>query len=75
MRTKNPQIQISEFVELVAFPLKLSTNHIFDLLIEDEININNYCAALIDKVCILKNTSYVNFIDYQCLQVKTQFCF
>ncbi len=75
MRTKNPQIQISEFVELVAFPLLESKNSIFDVIIEEEINIKNYCAALIDKVCILNNTSYSNFIDYQCVQVQNLILF
>lgn len=75
MKTNIPQIQISEFVDLVALPSKLSSNQIFDLIIEDEININNYCAALIDKVCILNNTSYYNFIDYQCFKVKNPILF
>ena len=65
MRTKSPQIQISEFVELVAFPLLESKNPIFDVIIEVDINIINYCAALINKICILKNTKYSGFIDYQ----------
>ena len=69
MKTNTPRIQISEFVELVALPTKSLSYQIFDLIIEDEININTYCAALIDKVCILNNTSYSNFIDYQCVQV------
>jgi hypothetical protein len=65
LKTKNPQIQISEFVELVAFPLLESKNPVFDIIIEEDININNYCAALINKICILKNTKYSGFIDYQ----------
>ena len=65
MRTKSPQIQISEFVELVAFPLLQSKNPIFDIIIEEDININNYCDTLVKKVCILKNTKYSGFIDYQ----------
>ena len=65
MKTKNPQIQISEFVELVAFPLLESKNPIFDIIIEEEININNYCDTLVKKICILKNTKYSGFIDYQ----------
>ncbi len=65
MSTTDPQIQISEFVELVAFPFLESKNSIFDIIIEEEINIKNYCAALINKICILKNTKYSGFIDYQ----------
>lgn len=75
MKTNTPKIQISEFVDLVALPSKSLSYQIFDLIIEDEININNYCAALIDKVCILNNTSYSNFIDYQCLQVQNPILF
>lgn len=75
MRTKNNQIQISEFEDLVALPSKSLSYQIFDLIIEGEININSYCETLIDMVCILNNTSYSNFIDYQCLQVQNPILF
>jgi hypothetical protein len=65
LKTNTPKIQISEFVELLAFPLLESKNPIFDIIIEEEININNYCATLVNKICILKNTKYSGFIDYQ----------
>ena len=68
MRTKSPQIQISEFVELVAITASESKTPNFDILIEGKIDINNYCDALINKVCILNNTNYSDFLDYQCKQ-------
>ena len=43
-------MQAAEFVELLAVPAAQAKNPLFDIIIEDKINIQNYCNALIAKI-------------------------
>jgi hypothetical protein len=63
-------MQTAPFVELLAVPAALSKNPLFDVIVEDKINIQNYCNALIAKILELKQSQFPAFIDYQFNQVK-----
>ena len=63
-------MQIAEFVELLAVPTALAKNPLFDIIVDDKINIQNYCNALIAKILELKQSQFPAFIDYQFNQVK-----
>jgi hypothetical protein len=58
-------IQTSQFVQLVAVPLAQSTNTTFDIIIETEITLQNYCEALVNKVFSLDQSQFTDFINYQ----------
>ena len=70
MNTKDQNMQTAEFVELLAVPAALAKNPLFDIIVEDKINIQNYCNALIAKILELKQSQFPAFIDYQFNQVK-----
>ena len=63
-------MQTAPFVELLAVPAALAKNPLFDIIVEDKINIQNYCNALIAKILELKQSQFPAFIDYQFNQVK-----
>jgi hypothetical protein len=63
-------MQTAPFVELLAVPTALAKNPLFDIIVEDKINIQNYCNALIAKILALKQSQFPAFIDYQFNQVK-----
>ncbi|TRX22032.1 hypothetical protein [Flavobacterium franklandianum] len=70
MNTKDQNMQTAEFVELLAVPAALAKNPLFDIIVEDKINIQSYCNALIAKILELKQSQFPAFIDYQFNQVK-----
>jgi DNA repair ATPase RecN len=51
-------------------PQVQAKNPLFDIIIEDEVNIQNYCNALIAKILKLDQSQFPDFIDYQFNQVK-----
>ena len=57
-------------MELVAVPTELSKNSLFDIIIDDEITLKKYCAALLNKIFILPQSNFPAFINYQCNQVN-----
>jgi hypothetical protein len=63
-------MQTAAFVELLAVPQAQAKNPLFDIIIEDKINIQNYCNALIAKILKLDQSKFPAFIDYQINQVK-----
>jgi hypothetical protein len=63
-------MQTAEFVELLAVPQAQAKNPLFDIIVEDKINIQNYCNALIAKILELKQSQFPAFIDYQFNLVK-----
>ncbi|WP_394759903.1 hypothetical protein [Flavobacterium sp.] len=69
MTPKVQIIQTSQFVQLVAVPLAQSTNTTFDIIIETEITLQNYCEALVHKVFSLHQSQFPDFINYQCNNV------
>jgi len=70
LNTKDQNMQTAEFVELLAVPAALAKNPLFDIIVEDKINLQNYCNALIAKILELKQSQFPAFIDYQFNQVK-----
>lgn len=70
MNSKDQNMQTAPFVELLAVPSALAKNPLFDIIVEDKINIQNYCNALISKILELKQSQFPAFIDYQFNQVK-----
>jgi hypothetical protein len=70
LESKNQKLALAPFVELVALPLSLSKNIAFDIIIESEVTLENYCNALIDKLFDLTQSEFPCFINYQCDQVK-----
>ena len=70
MNTKDQNMQTAEFVELLAVPAAQAKNPLFDIIVEDKINIQNYCNALIAKILELKQSQFPEFIDYQFNLVK-----
>ena len=70
MNSKDQNMQTAPFVELLAVPAALSKNPLFDIIVEEKINIQNYCNALIAKILELKQSQFPAFIDYQFNQVK-----
>ncbi|WP_394759634.1 hypothetical protein [Flavobacterium sp.] len=63
-------VQTSPFVELLAVPTAQATNLSFDIIINQEITLQNYCEALIAKIFELPQSEYTAFINYQIYQVK-----
>ena len=43
-------MQTAPFVELLAVPSALARNPLFDIIVEEKINIQNYCNALIKRI-------------------------
>ena len=70
MNSKDQNMQTAEFVELLAVAQAQAKNPLFDIIVEDKINIQNYCNALIAKILELKQSQFPAFIDYQFNQVK-----
>ena len=70
MNSKDQNMQTAPFVELLAVPAALAKNPLFDIIVEEKINIQNYCNALISKILELKQSQFPAFIDYQFNQVK-----
>ena len=70
MNSKDQNMQTAEFVELLAVPQAQAKNPLFDIIVEDKINIQNYCNALIAKILELKQSQFPAFIDYQFNLVK-----
>lgn len=69
MNSKDQNVQIAAFVELLAVPLAQATNPLFDIIIEENVTIQKYCNALISKILKLDQSQFPDFIDYQFNQV------
>lgn len=70
MNTKDQNMQTAEFVELLAVPAAQAKNPLFDIIVDDKINTQTYCNALIAKILELKQSQFPDFIDYQFNMVK-----
>ena len=70
MNSKEQIVQTSPFVELLAVPTAQATNLSFDIIINEEITLQNYCEALMAKIFELPQSEYTAFINYQIHQVK-----
>ncbi|PWA07268.1 hypothetical protein [Flavobacterium psychrotolerans] len=63
-------MQTAPFVELLAVPQALAKNPLFDIIVEEKVNVQSYCNALIAKTLELKQSQFPAFIDYQFNLVK-----
>jgi hypothetical protein len=59
-------IQTASFVEMVVVTPAQASNPDFDIIIENEITLQNYCEALVNKVFNLNQSEFPDFINYQC---------
>ena len=50
LNSQNLPIKTSSFLELIAVTQAQSNNTLFDIIINDEINVQTYCTALITKI-------------------------
>lgn len=57
--------QTAPFAELYSLTSLQPNKNIFDIVIDVEVNLNSYCAALINKVFELNPSKFAGFIDYQ----------
>lgn len=71
MNSNKPTTRTVPFEELIAVTTLLSTNKNLDVIIEEQISIEEYCRAIIDKLFKLPQTQFLNFINYQLEQVKS----
>jgi hypothetical protein len=62
-------MQTAAFVELLAVPQAQAKNPLFDIIVEENVTIQNYCNALIAKILKLDQSRFPDFIDYQFNQV------
>ena len=65
MNSKDQNVQIAAFVELLAVPLAQAKNPLFDIIVEENVTTQNYCNALIAKILKLDQSKFPDFIDYQ----------
>ena len=65
-------MQTAPFVELLAVPAALAKNPLFDIIVEDKINIQNYCNALIAKILELSHSPFPAFIESQFNMMKNK---
>ena len=70
MSLKDSNIQTAPFAELVAVPAARAINPAFDIIIEGEITLQNYCTAFLNKIFELPQSQFPAFINYQSGQVK-----
>lgn len=59
-------------MEFIAVTHKQSNNTLFDIIINDEINVQTYCTALITKIFDLPQSKFSEFINYQTELVKDE---
>ena len=65
MILKDLKIETATFLELVATTSANATNPKFDIIINHEINLEQYCIALLNKFFELPLSKYSEFINYQ----------
>jgi hypothetical protein len=62
---KNHTIVNAPFTELTAVQSVQSENSLLDIVIEDKINLDSYCYALLLKILELRQSKFPDFLDYQ----------
>ena len=65
MKANLPNIKTAPFTEFVTTTKELSKNQLLDIIIEEEVNVENYCFALLNKVFDLPQSKLPRFINYQ----------
>ena len=59
-------------MEFIAVTQAQSNNTLFDIIINEEINVQTYCTALITKIFDLPQSKFSDFINYQTELVKDE---
>lgn len=72
MNITNSTLITSDFKEMIAFSNTETKNIDYDIIIENEINSENYCLALLQKFSKMPLSHYSNFINYQVSLVTNQ---
>lgn len=70
LNSMDQNIQTVSFVEMVVVKSAQTSNPDFDIILDDEITLQIYCDALINKLFELPHSEYPTFINYQSAQVK-----
>ena len=65
MNSNKSLIKPVPFAELITVTPLQSTNTNLDVIIEEQIDIEKYCNALLDKLLKLPQTQFLNFINHQ----------
>lgn len=65
-------VKTTLFPEFITTNSSNSLNPLFDIILDDNINIENYCNALIQKVFDLPQSKFGKFINYQTELVKDE---
>lgn len=65
MKANLPNIKTVPFKEYVTTTKEQSKNQLLDIIIEEEVNVENYCSALLNKVFDLPQSKLPRFINYQ----------
>lgn len=71
MNSDKPTTKTVPFEELIAVTHLLSTNKNLDVITEEQITLDEYCSAIVDKLFNLPQTQFLNFINHQLEQVKS----
>lgn len=65
MKANLPNIKTAPFTEYITTTSELSKNQLLDIIIEEEVTVENYCSALLNKVFDLPQSKLPRFINYQ----------
>ena len=65
-------VKTTPFPEFVTLKSTDASNLLFDIIIDEEITLQKYCNALIQKVFELPQSKFDLFIDYQKEQIKDE---
>ena len=65
MNLKNANIKIAPFPECVTVTSSQSINALFDIIIDENVTLENYCKALLKKVFELPQSKFQAFINHQ----------
>ncbi len=65
MKLDNANIKIAPFSEYVAVTTSQSVNPLFDIIIDENVILENYCKLLLNKVFELPQSKFQAFINYQ----------
>jgi hypothetical protein len=71
LNSDKPTTKTVPFEELITVTHLLSTNKNLDVIIEEQITLEEYCNAIVDKLFNLPQTQFLNFINHQLEQVKS----
>ena len=65
-------VKLTPFPEFTSVTTSQSLNPVFDIVIDENVNLENYCKALIQKVLELPHSKFGLFINYQSELVKDE---